>query len=804
MFQDLRFGFRILLKRPGFALLAALTLALGVGANTAIFSVVLAVLIRPLPYHNADQVVWLSNRNSTLGVSGAFLNPADILDFQEQSKTFEQIAAWGTLPINLYGARTPERVESVYATPNFFRTLGVRPALGRDFADSDQSDAAVIISHGLWQRQFGGDPNIIGRKLEFGVPLKPLIDGHTIVGVLPPETNFPARVDLFTSEPLERTGTDRGGPHNWRTIGRLKPGITVAQAQSELDLLTQRQAELYPETNKGWDVQVQPLREYLFGSSQTALPLLFCAVGLVLLIACANVANLQLSRAFARRKEFALRIAVGAKRSRIVRQVIVESLLLSLLGGGLGVLFASGCLSILRTLGPESIPRLMTASLNAPVLIFAIAISILSGVVFGLVPALQASHSSINQLLKGSDNAGASGRRSNRFRRSLVIGQIALALVLLTGAGLVIKSFRRLQEVDPGFKTDHLLTAGVSLSFNDYPNGSPKRTQFFVAALERLSSLPGVTSAGAISHLPFGGRTMKLPFFIKGHSTTSVKNEDTADYRVVTPSFFRTAGVELIKGRLLDEHDRESTSKVFVVNQAFVRSFLPGIDPIGAQLEGESAFVKGEIVGVVANVKHKGLELKAEPAFYVSYQQSATFPIMNFLIHTESDPEQLAGAVQRELQALDPKAVVFNVRPFSDFIADSVAPRRFNLWLFSAFGSLALLLATAGIYGTINYAVTQRTREIGIRIALGAQRRDILTLVLSDGMRLIVIGSLFGLIGSLAVTRWMQTLLFSVSPTDPITYVVVGALLIVVALIASWIPARRATRVDPVISLRYE
>ena len=800
--QDMRYASRMLLRSRSFTVIAILMLALGIGANTAIFSVLLTVLIRPLPYRDTDRIVWLSNRNAALGVTGAFLNPADILDFREQSQSFERIAAWGTLPLNLYGARTPERVEGVYVTPNFFRTLGVQPQLGRDFVEADEADNSVIISNGLWLRQFDGDSNVIGKKISFGLPTLGQDEPLRIIGVLPAETNFPMRVDLFTMTEINRAETERGGSHNWRTIARLKPGVTIAQAQAEMDALTRHQAELYPDTNKGWQVQLQPLREHLFGNSRTALLLLFAAVAMVLMIAWANVTNLQLGRTYARRREFALRLALGAGRYRIVRPFFIENLLLSMLGGGLGVLLAIGCLSVVRVLGPESVPRLKDASLNIPTLLFAVALSLLSGVVFGLVLAFQASQLQINEVLKNTQSLASSPRRSNRVRRTLVVVQIALALILLTGAGLVVKSFWRLQAVDPGLRVDGLLTAGLSLSFADYPNGSPKRTQLFHQALDKLSTLPGVQSVGAISHLPLGGRTMKLPFKIAGQPGVGPSSERVADYRVVTPSYFQTVGVELKKGRMFDTGDRRGGLQVFIVNEAFARTFLSGVEPIGVQLDGESEFVRGQIIGVVANVRHQGIEVDADPAFYVSYEQSSTFPIMNFVVRTQTDPSSLVMPVQRELQALDARGVVFNVRPFNDFIADAVAPRRFNLWLFAAFGLLAVLLATAGIYATINFAVSQRKREIGIRIALGAKKSAIMKLILREGTMLIGIGLLIGFLASLALTQWMKSLLFAVSPNDPLTYMTMGGLVITVALLACWIPARRATKIDPIRTLR--
>jgi len=778
-------------------------LALGIGANTAIFSIVLTVLIRPLPYADAERVVWLSNRNASLGVNGAFLNPADILDFRQQSQTFESIAAWGTLPLNLYGARSPERVEGIYVTPNFFRTLGVRPQFGRDFDPVKDPEDTVIISHALWLRQFGGDQNVIGKKITFG--LQSPGDANVIVGVLPAESNFPARVDVFTlTEIKPQEQSDRGGSHNWRTIGRLRPGVSIEQAQAEINTLTQRQEELYPDTNKGWHVQVESLRAYLFGNSRAALLLLFGAVAIVLVIACANVANLQLGRTQTRRRELALRLALGAGRFSIVRQFLIENLILSALGGSLGVFVAAACLSVVRTLGPASIPRLTESALSVPAFCFALAISCLSTIMFGLFPAFQASQLQLNDALKNSHTAGTTPRRSNRLRRTLVVAQIAMAMILLTGAGLVVKSFWRLQAVDSGIKSEHLLTAGLSLSFADYPNGSPKRTQLFRDALETLRTLPGVTSAGAISHLPLGGRTMRQSFWIAGESSATKANERVADYRVVSPSFFQTAGVELKRGRLFDERDRADTQQVFVVNESFARTYLKSREPIGVRLDGDNKFVKGEVVGVVASIKHSSLELDAEPALYVSYQQSATFPIMNFVVKTQTDPSSLIVPVQQRLQALDPRGVVFNVRPFDQFVADAVAPRRFNLWLFSAFGFLAAVLAAAGIYAMMNFAVVQRQREIGIRVALGAPKSAVMKLILGEGALLVSAGLLIGFAASLALNQLMKSLLFAVSATDPLIYFLMATLVVAIALIASSIPAQRATRIDPIRTLRSE
>ena len=799
--QDLRYAIRTLLRSRSFTIIATLMLALGIGANAAVFSIVLSVLIRPLPYRDADQLVWLTNQNTALGVIGAFLNPTDILDFREQSKSFDLIAAWGTLPINLYGAKTPERLESIYVTPNFFRTLEVQPSLGRDFAD-DEPENSVIISRALWLRQFGGDQSVIGRKISFGLPANSKEATSVIVGVLPVEASFPARVDVFTVTEINRADFTRGGSHNWRTIGRIKRGVTIEQAQAEMNALTQRQADLYPDTNKGWQVHIDSFREHLFGNSRSALLSLFGAVGLVLVIACANVANLQLGRSHMKRRELAVRLAIGAGKFRIVRHSVIENLLLAALGCAAGLFVAIWCLSLVRAFGPESIPRLKEAALNLPTLLFAIGVALCSAITIACVSVFQSSQLNLNDVLKSAQNLGTTDRHSNRIRRTLVVGQIALAVVLITSAGLVVKSFWRLQAIDLGLKTDHLLTAGLSVSFAEYPNGSAKRTELFHQALEKLGALPGVVSVGAISHLPLGGRTMQLPFTIAGQSTGAKTDERVADYRVVSPSFFETAGVELKKGRVLNETDRSGTPSVFLVNEAFVRTYLSGVEPIGVRLDSDSQFAKGTIVGVVANIKHRGLELDAQPALYVSYLQSSTFPIMNFVVKTQMDSSSFIGPVRRTLEELNSDGVVFNVRPFDEFIADSVAPRRFNLWLFAGFGVLAVLLSAIGIYATITFAVVQRNREIGIRVALGAQKSSVMKLIFREGAILIGAGLIIGFSASLAINQWIQSLLFDVSATDPFVYLPMGLLVMSIGLFASWIPARRATQVDPISILR--
>jgi putative ABC transport system permease protein len=806
MFQDLRFGARMLLKKPGFTLIAVMTLALGIGANTAIFSVALAVLVKPLPYHEPERLVWLTNANPSLGVGQTFLNPGDILDIREGAQSVEQTASWGTYPINLLSGSKPERIESVYVTTNFFQMLGVKPMFGRDFIPEDGRETAhsVIISYSLWQRQFGGDPAVIGRKIILAWNRQGPV---TIIGVLPPESQFPPRIELFDTYNYDRN-YGRGGSHNDRVIARLKPGVTVAQAQSELSAIARRAAQQFPDTNKGWDVVVTPFRQYLFGGAETALPLLLGVVGFVLLIACANVANFQLARASGRTSEIAVRMALGASAWRIVRQLLMENLILAGLGGACGILLAWWGVWGLRVLGPDSVPRLRDATINIQTLWFTAALVALTGVLCGIAPALQSSKLNLNETLKDAGNSRTVASSRQWFRGALVVSQVALALMLMTGAGLLLKSFWKLQQTSPGFQTENVLSAGVSLNITEYGDVA-RRTQYYQQALGRVTNLPGVEAAAAVSHLPFGGRTMQWDVRVEGRAQISALTGELADYRVVTPRFFETLRIAIKRGRDFSERDTMQTPLVYVVNEAFARAYFPDIEPVGRRIrlgyEGESP---GEIIGVVGDVKHRSVESEAFPTVYVCYLQTAqqmpSFPIMNFVVRAKGDVTALAGSVRRELQAIDPNQVIFYVRPLTGFISDAVAQRRFNMLLLALFAALALILAAAGIYGVLTYMVAQRTRELGIRFALGATGADALRLIIGQGMRLATLGVGVGLLASLALTRLLRSLLYGVTATDPLTFAAVPLLLILVSLIACYLPARRATRVDPLIALRSE
>lgn len=805
LWQDLRYSVRMLAKNPGFTLIAVFTLALGIGANTAIFSVVNAVLIRPLPYRQIERLVWLANANRSLGVAQTFLNQADILDYREQAKSFVQIASWHAIPANLTGARTPERLDCITVTLNFFQTLGVRPMLGRDFVPEDAEEAPdglerLIISYSLWQRQFGGDPMVIGRKIGLGTNDQTIM----IIGVMPRDFQFPSRIEAFGAYQYDRADTPRGGPHNDRTIARLKPGVTVEQAQAEISSIAQHQGQLFPKTNQGWDVAVVPFREYFFGGVDTALPLMFGAVGLVLLIACANVAGLQLTRTASRQKDIAIRLALGAGRGRIVRQLLTESLMLAGAGGGLGVLLAIWSLGLVRALGPDSVPRLKEAVVDIPALGFMALTAILTGLIFGLFPALQSSRANLNEALNNARNSNTAAPKQLRFRNVTVVSQIALAVVLSVGAGLLIKSFRMLQEVNPGFQAESILTTGLSINFDAYRD-QPRRIQFYQEGLERLSNLPGVESVGATSHLPFGGRMVQTYFNFIGGKAVANSDSPLADFRVVSPSFFETMRIPLKYGRAFTERDRIGTPMVYLVNEAFARIYLAAGNPIGERLDVESANLgAGEIIGVVGDVKHRELETAAIPTIYATYLQKSVFPIMNYVIRAKVAPESLTESVRRELLALDQNQVVFNVRPMTDLLSDAIGQRQFHAVLLGLFAVIAMSLTVVGIYGVVSHSVTQRKRDIAIRMALGAQAGDALNLILWHGLKLALLGVALGLAAAFALTRLMETLLFGVRPTDPLTFTVIAAMLTLVALLACWIPARRAMKVDPMIALRAE
>ena len=798
LWQDLRYGGRMLIKNPGFTLAAMVMLALGIGANTAIFSVLMTVIVRPLPFREPESLVYLWSKNQALGVNRGYFTQNDIVAFDQRAASFAQLTSWTITGVDVKGLN-PERVEGMMVNTNFFQTLGVQPWLGRPF-DPDDDDGAII-GYGLWQRRFGGDPNLIGQEVRL---MDVSTGSRTLIGVVPPEFDFPPRTEAWLQADFQH-GSNGSGNHYLRAVARLKPGVTPRQAQAELNTIARALAEESPATNTGWEVSVVPFREYLFGSTHLALLLLFGAAGCVLLMACANVANLQLVRAARRQKEIAIRLSLGAGRWRIIRQLFMESALLALAGGALGVLLALWLIKVLRTVGPASIPRLSEVTINAQALWFALAVSILTGVIFGLAPAWQASNPDLYHALKESGLPVTASPGGRSFRQLLIVSQVIMALVLLIGAGLLVKSFWRYRQIDLGFEPEQVLTAGVSLSMGDYGPSSEltKRAGvYFRRAIMRIGSLPGVASVGLISHLPLGGRGVNMVFEIKDQSRLAGRIDPVADWRIISPSYFDVLRIPLRMGRVMTERDTDTTPPVIVINETFARRYFPGRRPLGERLKVGGW--ESEIVGVVGDVRHRGLEAEPLPEIYTSYLQKTHFPVMHFVIRATSAPASLAAGVRRELQAIDPRQPVYNVQPMAQLFSASIAERRFNLLLLVAFAVLAASLAASGIYSVISYTVAERTREIGIRMALGAQGGEILKLMVRQGMRPALIGMALGLLASVALTRLMKSLLFGVEATDPLIFGVVMLMLAVVAVLACYIPGRRAANVDPLVALRCE
>ncbi|HEX8775381.1 MAG TPA: ABC transporter permease [Pyrinomonadaceae bacterium] len=812
--QDVQYGFRMLLKRPGFTLVALVALALGIGANTAIFSVVNAVLLRPLPFDKPERLVMIWGSAPQLGFDVLPPTASESVDWREQSHVFEQVAAFKSWAWNMSGTNGPEQVWGARVNASLFPALGVKPLLGRTFLpEEDRAGGAkvVVMGHGLWQRSFGSDPAIIGKT----VTLNNL--SYTVVGVMPPGFKFPGGENMlsglqfspktelwepmaFTDEELSNRGT-----HNLAVVARLKPDATLWQARTEMTTIAAHLAEQYPKFNKGIGVKLVPLHEQVVGDVRPALLILLGTVGFVLLIACANVANLLLARASSRQKEIAIRTALGASRLRVVRQLLTESVLLSLMGGAAGLLLALWGIDALGALIPENIPRANEIGVDSRMLGFTLLISLLTGLIFGLAPSLQASKTDINEALKDGTRGASTGSGRNRFRGMLVVSEIALALVLLVGAGLLIRSFMRLQQVDPGFEPKSVVAMEIVLPFIAPSNYKEPEQQaaFFRQTLERAATLPGVQAATVVSSLPLSGAFESTDVIIEGQPEPPNGDWPPANYTMVSADYFRVMSIPLMKGRALTERDTKESPGVVVINETMARHYWPGEDAIGKRLTMGFEKTPREVVGVVGDVRQNSLDVETPLAVYLPYQQFP-YPGMTLVVRTVSDPASMAAAVRREVQAIDASLPVSNVRSMDEVVATSVSQRRFNMTLLGIFASVALLLSAVGIYGVMSYSVTQRTHEIGIRIALGAGSRDILRLVVGQGMLLTLIGVALGLAASLVLTRLMASLIYGVSATDPLTFAGVSLALALVALLACLIPARRATKVDPMEALRYE
>jgi putative ABC transport system permease protein len=808
LLQDLRFGLRLLLKSPGFAAVAVLALALGVAANTAIFSVVNAVLIRPLPYRDPSRLVMVWEHNRIRDRRQNVISPANFIDWQEQSDVFEEMAAYNDWHANLTGGGEPVEVPVQYTTPNLFRVLGARPVLGRDFTPDDvrpDAPAVVVLSHGLWQRRFGGDAGVVGQVVTLnGSPAE-------VVGVMPAGFQWFVRKSSFSGKPAELwspfglTAEHRVRRGRYMSaVARLKDGITAERAQAELSHVAARLEQQHPDFNTGWGVEVTPLREQFAGQIRPALWVLLAAVGFLLLIACANVANLLLARAAARRKEVAIRAALGASRWRVVRQFLTESVLLALAGGGLGLLLAWWGVELLVAMAPRDLVDVGSVGLDLPVLGFTLGVSLLTAVFFGVAPALEAARLDANESLKEGAKGSTGGRRSRRLRATFVVSEVALALMLLVGAGLAVKSFVRLASVSPGFDPDGLLTMRVELPRRKYSDGR-QAMQFYRQALERIAGLPGVESVGAVSFLPFGGPASATDFTVEGRPAPRPGEEPSTEVRVIDENYFRAMRIPVLRGRGFSPQEAAEERRVAVISESLAKKYFPGEDPLGKRIR---VVMKRdppltEIVGVVADVKLHALDEEPRPTVYWPLAElPANFT--SLVVRAKGDPLALAAPVRKEIQAIDAEQPVADVRTMNQLLAESVGRARFSAFLLGVFACVAVALAVVGLYAVMSYAVAQRTHEIGIRVALGARGRDILGLVVRQGLGLALAGAALGLAGAFALTRLMRTLLYEVSTTDPATYVSLSALLLVVTLLACLVPAWRATKVDPMVALRYE
>ncbi|HYO99377.1 MAG TPA: ABC transporter permease [Pyrinomonadaceae bacterium] len=796
--QDLRYGARMLVKHRGFTFVAVLTLALGIGANSAIFSVVNAVLLKPLPYKDPNGIVYLWERLPQ-GGEGSVSVP-NLRDWQEQNDVFEHIAAYEQGNFSLQGSDLPERSAGASVTANFFDVLGVAPKRGRAFVageDTAGKNRVVVLSDQLWQRNFGSDPRIVNREVLIGG------ENYTVVGVMPPGFQFPSRTtELWVPLVFSDQHATSRGTHAFSSVARMKPGVTLEQAQEQMNVIARRLEQQYPDQQTKRGIIVGRLQEEIVKSVRPALLILLGAVGFVLLIACTNVANLLLARAAARRREIAIRTALGAGRARLVRQFLTESVLLSVAGGLVGLLVAKWSIDALLTLTTGVLPRAAEVGLDARVLGFTMLLSLVTGIVFGLAPALQTSRADVQDALKDGGTSGSSPR-ANWLRSILSVAQIASAIVLLVGAGLLVKSFVRLQGVESGVSPENVLTMRITLPAAKYET-TEAATTFYTQLLERVSALPGVEAAGAINLLPVQRSGTNGNVQIVGDPPDPAGQAPLVEYRTATPDYFRALGIPLVAGRFFEPAARERVP-VAIVNQTFVRVILNGRDALGKQIQNDGTPI--QIVGVVRDVKQTGLTTPPRPEMFLPYNSpfwSGMTQNMSLVVRASSDPAALAQAIRREVFAVDPAQPVYNVLTMEQVLDESISRQRLNMTLLSIFAALATLLSTIGIYSVMSYLVTQHTREIGIRMALGAQPKDVLKLVLGQGLMLTLIGVVIGVAGALALTRLMETLLFGVRATDPLTFVGVSLLLTCVALLACYIPARRAMRVDPMVALRYE
>jgi len=809
LMQDLRFAIRSLLKRPLFTGVIVLTIALGIGVNAGIFSVLYHVVLEPLPFEHPEDLVMVWERNIPRDNPTNVVAPANFFVWREETSSFEDLAAVTWFSQALSGTEEPERVGAVAVNASFFPILGVRPYRGRFFLPEEDNAASterpIVLSYAFWQRRYGGDEDVLGRVIQLnGVD-------RTVIGILPPQFSFDYLPYAFNATGTQDVWMPQGfeeAARTWRgrylqVVGRLKDGVSLERARTELTTVASRLEREFPDGQAGWTVNIVPLQEQVVGDARPALLILFGAVTLVLLIACGNVANLLLSRSTARSQEVAVRTALGASRLRLVRQLLTESGVLSLAGGGLGLLFALGLVKALVALGPD-VPRLAEVGLDGAVVAFTLGVALLTGFVFGLAPAVRASRPDlVDSLKEGGARAGRTGSVL-RARNALVVTEIALALVLLVGSGLLIRSFANLMDLGVGFDTEHLMSAEVALSSRAYPEQA-ERLQFFEDLVDRLQRSPGVVAASAITNLPLSGSQTGTSFWLNDRALPAEGEFPVADIRWVHRDYRTTMGIPLIRGRFFDETDRADAPLRVVINETTARQFFPNADPIGRTISmpwGDT--LVAEIIGVVGDVRHNGPEVEPRPKLYWHHLQWQDRANMSVVLRTEGDPAAAAGTIRAAIRELDPAVPLYNVHPMTYWMAEVMASRRFTMLTLAVFALVALTLATIGVYGVMSYNVSQRTQEFGVRLALGAGRRDVALQVIRSGLKLVLVAVAIGVAGALAVSRLLRGFVYGVTTRDLTSFAVAAGFLILVAVLACWWPAHRAGRVDPIRALRFE
>ena len=797
--RDLRYAFRTLGRNPGFACVSVLALALGIGANSAIFTVVNSVLLQPLRYPKPEQLVLVRERNLKAGFPEFSVSPGNYVGYRDQNHSFSGIAAFGEAGFNLAGGGEPERLAGTRVTREFFDVLGRKPAMGRNFTAQETqlgSHRVAILSHGVWQRRFAGSREVLGQTVKLNDEL------YTVIGVMPPAFQLPGRTEIWTPLAMNLANWQQRGGHYLNAIGRLKAGTTLAAAQADLNAIAARAEQQFPDSNSGWDTTVRSLQEAAVGKIRPALLTLTAAVGFVLLIACVNLANLLLSRSAARRREMGVRSSLGAGRGRLIRQLLTESVLLAGLGAAVGLAFAWAGTRMLVTLSPDILPRAAEIALDGRALGFTAAIAVLTGILFGLAPALHMAKTDLMAALRDGGRGNAIGFRRNRLRSALVVGEVALALVLLSGAGLLMRSFYHLQSMDPGFDSHGMLTFQTDLPRTKYP-GNEAQAAFYQRALERIRTLPGVTAAGAAQIFPLAGDDYILSFVQVGKPPLPPGNHQSAMYYAATPGYLRALSIPIKRGRDFTEHDNAAAPAVAIVSESMARQFYANENPLGQRIQMGNRSKPAEIVGIAGDVRDEELESKGRPAVYEPAAQ-VPFDDMYFGIRTAGDPAALIASVRTAMRELDAELPLDGVGTVDALVATSLSQRRFAMLLMAIFAGLALALAMVGIYGVISYSVTQATQEIGIRMALGARRGDVLGMVFGYAGVLMAAGLAIGCGAALGTGRYLASQLFEVQPADPTTYAAVAGGLLTTGLVACAIPALRAMRVDPLTALRNE